>query len=104
MKRLTLIVIFVSAFIGISLTLSLMAIDGSLAEGHERKRFRADLQTTSRLVDPPPGVAMINPGFRQSLDCLRWLEQGTRLSLVPWSMSNPTAFARMVPSLTASLG
>src|SRR5262245_7627585 len=55
MKRLTLIVIFAVTLIGTNLTLSSMPIDGSLAEAHERKRFRADLQTTSRLVEPPLG-------------------------------------------------
>jgi hypothetical protein len=40
---------------------------------------------------------MINPGFRQSSGCLKSLEPGTRLSLVPWSMSNRTVFARMGP-------
>jgi len=54
MKRLTLVVILALAFIGISLTVSSIAIDGSLAQAHEPKRFRADLQTTTRLVVPPP--------------------------------------------------
>jgi hypothetical protein len=93
MKRLTFIVIFVSAFIGISLTLSLMAIDGSLAKAHERKRFRADLQTTSRLVDPPLRRCTDEPGLPPVVGLLEWLEPGTRLSLAPWSISNPTAFA-----------
>src|SRR5262249_16793499 len=55
MERLTLVVVLALAFIGISLTVSSIATDGSLAQAHERKRFRADLQTTTRLVDPPPG-------------------------------------------------
>jgi hypothetical protein len=55
MKHLTLVVVLALTFIGISLTVSsAMAMDGRLAEAHERKRFRADLQTTSRLVQPPP--------------------------------------------------
>jgi hypothetical protein len=55
MKHLTLVVILALTFIGFSLTVSSMAIGGSLAEAHERRRFRADLQTTSRLVQPPSG-------------------------------------------------
>src|SRR5262249_10755617 len=55
MKRLTLVVVLALAFIGISLTASSIATDGSLAQAHDRKRFRASLQTTSRLVEPPLG-------------------------------------------------
>jgi hypothetical protein len=48
MNRLTLVVILALTFIGVSLPVS-----SAMAEAHERKRFRADLQTTSRLVQPP---------------------------------------------------
>jgi hypothetical protein len=71
MKRLTLIVILALTCIGISLTVS-MAIDRSLAEGHERKRFRAFLQTTSRLVEPPPGRCGDKPGLPPVVGLLGW--------------------------------
>ena len=56
MKRSTLILLFVLTFIGIGLNVSsAIATDDPRGEAHERKRFRADLQTTSRLVEPTPG-------------------------------------------------
>jgi len=55
MKRSILILLFVLSFIGIGLNVSsAIASDDSRSKPHERKRFRADLQTTSRLMIPPP--------------------------------------------------
>ena len=83
MKRLTLIVILAFTFIGISLTVSSMTIDGSLAEAHERKRFRADLQTTSRLVEPPPRRCSDQPGLAPVVGLLEVVGAGDATFLGP---------------------
>ena len=99
MKRLTLIVIFVLTLIGIGLTVS--AIDGSRPRRTNESVFARTCKQPAGWSSRRRDVAVINPGLRQSLDCLKWLELGTRLSLVPWWSSNRTVFARMVPSLAA---
>jgi hypothetical protein len=83
MKHLTLAVILALTFIGISLTVSSMAIDGSLAEAYERKRFRADLQTTSRLVEPPPGRCSDRPGLMPVVGLLEVIGAGDATFLGP---------------------
>jgi hypothetical protein len=79
MKRLALIVIL--TFVGISLTGSTM--DGSLAQAHERKRFRAFLQTTSRLVEPPPGRCSDQPGLPPVVGLLEVVGAGDATFLGP---------------------
>jgi hypothetical protein len=55
MKRSILLLVFVLTFIGIGLNISAaMATDDQWGGAHEGKRFRAHLQTTSKLVMPPP--------------------------------------------------
>jgi hypothetical protein len=81
MKRLTLFVIFVLTFVGIGLTVS--GIDGSLAQAHERKRFRADLQTTTRLVEPPPGRCSDQPGLSPVVGLLEVIGAGDATFLGP---------------------
>src|SRR5262249_5356323 len=83
MKRLTLVVILALTFIGMSLTVSLMATDGSLAQAHERKRFRADLQTTTRLVEPPPGRCIDQPGLPPVVGLLEVVGAGDATFLGP---------------------
>src|SRR5262249_639881 len=83
MKRSTLIVIFAVTLICIDLTVSSMATDGSLAEAHERKRFRADLQTTSRLVEPPPGRCSDQPGLSPVVGLLEVVGAGDASLLGP---------------------
>jgi len=83
MKRLTLIVIFAVTLIGINLTVSSMLIDDSLAEAHERKRFRADLQTTTRLVDPPPGRCTDQHGLSPVVGLLEVVGAGDATFLGP---------------------
>ena len=83
MKRLTLVVILALTFIGMSLTVSLMATDGSLAQAHERKRFRADLQTTTRLVDPPPGRCVDQHGSSPVVGLLEVVGAGDATFLGP---------------------
>jgi hypothetical protein len=57
MKRSTLILLFVLSFIGIGLNVSsAIASDDSRGKPHERKRFRADLQTTTMLVRSAAGA------------------------------------------------
>ena len=81
MKRLTLFVIFVLTFVGIGLTVS--GIDGSLAQAHERKRFRADLQTTTRLVEPPQGRCSDQPGLAPVVGLLEVVGAGDATFLGP---------------------
>ena len=81
MKRLTLFGIFVVTFVGIGLTVS--AIDRSLALAHERKRFRAGLQTTSRLVDPPPRRCTDQPGLPPVVGLLEVVGAGDATFLGP---------------------
>src|SRR5215813_5062949 len=83
MKRLKLIVIFAVTLIGINLTISLMATDGSLAQAHERKRFRADLQTTTRLIDPPPGRCADQHGLSPVVGLLEVVGTGDATFLGP---------------------
>jgi hypothetical protein len=84
MKRLTLIVIFALTFIGISLTVSsAIAIDGPVAKGHERKRFRAFLQTTSGLVQPLPGRCNDKPGLPPVVGLLEVVGAGDATFLGP---------------------
>ena len=83
MKRLTLIVIFVVTLIGTNLTLSSMAIHGSRAEAHERNRFRADLQTTTRLVEPPPGRCADQHGLSPVVGLLEVVGAGDATFLGP---------------------
>ncbi len=81
MKRSALVMIFVVTFIGISLTVSsTMAAND---KGHERKRFRADLQTTSRLVEPPLGRCNDQPGFPQVIGLLEVTGAGEATFLGP---------------------
>jgi hypothetical protein len=57
MKHSTLILLFVLSFIGIGLNVSsAIASDDSRGKPHERKRFRADLQTTTMLVRSAAGA------------------------------------------------
>ena len=83
MKRLTLVVVLAVAFIGISLTVSSIATDGSLAHAHERKRFRADLQTTTRLVEPPPGRCVDQHGSSPVVGLLEVVGAGDATFLGP---------------------
>jgi hypothetical protein len=84
MKRFTLFLIFVLTFIGISLTVaSVMAMDGPRAKGHERKRFRAYLQTTSRLIPPPPGRCNDQPGLPPVVGLLEVVGAGDATFLGP---------------------
>jgi hypothetical protein len=84
MKRLTLVVIFALTFIGISLTVSsAIAMDGPVAKGHERKRFRAFLQTTSRLVLPPPRRCSDQPGHSPVVGLLEVVGAGDATFLGP---------------------
>jgi hypothetical protein len=83
MKRLTLIVISALTFIGINQTVSSMAIDGSLAEAHERKRFRAFLQTTTSLVEPPPGRCVDQHGSSPVVGLLEVVGAGDTTFLGP---------------------
>src|SRR5262245_47683814 len=83
MKRLTLVVVLALAFIGIRLTASSIATDGSLAQAHERKRFRADLQTTTRLVEPPPGRCVDQHGSSPVVGLLEVVGTGDATFLGP---------------------
>ena len=84
MKRLALFPIFVLTFIGIGLTVSsAMAIDGPQAEAQERKRFRAYLQTTSRLVPPPLGRCSDQPGHPPVIGLLEVVGAGDATFLGP---------------------
>ena len=81
MKRLTLFVIFVVTLIGVGLTVP--AIDGSRAQAHERKRFRADLQTISRLVEPPLGRCSDQHGLSPVVGLLEVVGAGDATFLGP---------------------
>jgi hypothetical protein len=84
MKRLTLIVILALTFIGVSLTVSsAIAMDGPVAKGHERKRFRAFLQTTSRLVPPPSRRCSDQPGLSPVVGLLEVIGAGDATFLGP---------------------
>ena len=83
MKRLTVFVIFAVTLIGMTLTVSSIPIDGSLAQADERKRFRADLQTTSRLVEPPMGRCSDQPGFPPVVGLLEVVGAGDATFLGP---------------------
>ena len=84
MKRLTLLVIFALTFIGIGLTVSLAAVmDSPLAEAHEQRRFRAHLQTTSRVVPPPPGRCNDQPGLPSVVGLLEVIGAGDATFLGP---------------------
>jgi hypothetical protein len=81
MKRLTLIMIFAATFIGIGFAAS--GVDGVMAQAHERKRFRADLQTTTRLVDPPPGRCTDQLGLSPVVGLLEVVGAGDATFLGP---------------------
>jgi hypothetical protein len=84
MKRSTLILLFVLSFIGIGLNVSsAIASDDSRGKPHERKRFRADLQTTSMLVDPPPGRCNDQAGHAQVVGLLQVVGAGDATFLGP---------------------
>jgi hypothetical protein len=84
MKRLTLLVIFALTFIGIGLTVSsAAAMDNAIAEAHERRRFRAHLQTTSRLVEPPLERCSDQPGLPRVVGLLEVVGAGDATFLGP---------------------
>jgi hypothetical protein len=84
MKRSTLILLFVLTFIGIGLNVSsAIATDDPRGEAHERKRFRADLQTTSRLVEPTPGRCSDQPGLSPVVGLLEVVGAGEANFLGP---------------------
>src|SRR5262245_44466215 len=84
MKRSTLIVILALTFIVVSITVSSISIDSSLEEPHERKLFRADLQTTTRLVVPPPlGRCSDQPGLPSVVGLLEVVGAGDATFLGP---------------------
>jgi hypothetical protein len=83
MKRSTLLLIFILTFIGIGLNVSsAIATDNQRGEAHERKRFRADLQTTTRLVEPPLGRCD-QPGLSPVVGLLEVIGAGDATFLGP---------------------
>jgi hypothetical protein len=84
MKHLTLILIFAVTLICMSLTVSsAMATDDRQGGAHERKRFRADLQTTSMLIQPPPGRCDDQPGHQPVVGLLDVVGAGDATFLGP---------------------
>ena len=84
MKRSILILLFVLSFIGIGLNVSsAIATDDPRGGVHERKRFRADLQTTSMLVEPPPGRCNDQAGHAQVVGLLQVVGAGDATFLGP---------------------
>lgn len=84
MRRSTLLLFFVLTFIGIGLNVSsAIATDDSRGEAHERKRFRADLQTTSTLVPPPAGRCNDQAGRPQVVGLLQVVGAGDATFLGP---------------------
>jgi hypothetical protein len=84
MKRSTLILLFVLTFIGIGLNVSsAIATDDPRGGAHERKRFRADLQTTTRLVPPPPGRCNDQAGHAHVVGLLQVVGAGDATFLGP---------------------
>lgn len=84
MKRSTLILFFVLTFIGIGLNVSsAIATDDPRGEAHERKRFRADLQTATRLVQPPLGRCNDQAGLPQVVGLLQVVGAGDATFLGP---------------------
>jgi hypothetical protein len=84
MKHSKLRLLIVLTFIGIGLNVSsAIATDDQRGEAHERKRFRADLQTTSRLVPPPPGRCNDQAGLPQVVGLLQVVGAGDANLLGP---------------------
>ena len=85
MKYLTLFLISVLTFVSIGLTQSsAMGADDPQGGTHERKRFRADLQTTSTLVvDPPQGRCSDKPGLPPVVGLLEVVGAGDATFLGP---------------------
>jgi hypothetical protein len=83
MKRLTLIVILTLISISLTVSSAIAATDSPAAKGHERKRFRAGLQTTTRLVEPPPGRCSDRPGLSPVVGLLEVIGSGDATFLGP---------------------
>ena len=84
MKRLTPLLVSVLTLIGTILTVSFaMATDEPKGKGHERERFRAQLQVTSRLIAPPARRCSDRPGLPPVVGLLEVVGAGDATFLGP---------------------